>query len=576
MIRARTPEELARRIRLARGREPVDLLLRDARLVNVLSGEIHPADIAVADGLVVGFGAYEARAVLDLGGRHVIPGLIDGHLHIESSLLCPREFARAVAPHGTAAVVCDPHEIANVLGAAGIEYMLAATADSPLGFYFMMPSCVPATRLETSGAELSAEDVLRFLEAHPGRVLGLAEMMNFPGLLGEDPEVLAKLLAAGDRPIDGHAPLLQGHDLAAYVLAGPGSDHECTNAAEALEKLRLGMRLMIREGTSENNLDDLLPALNECNAANAMLVSDDLLAPDILARGHMDHKLRHAVAAGVPPVRAVQMASINPARHFGLPGLGAVAPGFRADMVVLDDLERFQVAEVFLGGRRVRDLDFPRGKGATLPSSMRLPDVTPELFALPSGRGRVRVIGVIPGQILTEARLLEPTVALGRPAADPGRDLAKLAVIERHRGSGNVGLGLVQGLGLRAGALASSVGHDSHNLIVAGADDADMALAAREAARLGGGFVAALNGRVRASLPLPLAGLMSAKPLEETAVRFQQLLGSLSPAMGEFPGNPFGLLSFLALPVIPALKLTDRGLVDVNSFDFIPLWTGKE
>ncbi|WP_449242237.1 adenine deaminase [Desulfovibrio sp.] len=576
MIRARTPEELARRIRLARGLEPADLVLRNARVVNVLSGEIHPADIAVADGLVIGFQAREARAELDLGGRHVAPGLIDAHLHIESTLLCPREFARAVAPRGTSAVVCDPHEIANVLGAEGIEYMLAATADSPVGFFFMMPSCVPATHLETSGAELTAGDVRRFLEAHPGRVLGLAEMMNFPGLLAGDPEVLAKLLAAGDRPIDGHAPLLSGRDLAAYALSGPGSDHECTTAAEALEKLRLGLRLMIREGTSENNLDDLLPALNECNAANVMLASDDLLAPDILARGHMDHKLRHAIAAGVPPVRATQMASINTARHFGLTGRGAVAPGFRADLVVLDDLEGFRVAEVFLGGRRVRDLDFPRGAGAALASSMHLPEIGPELFVLPAGHGRVRAIGVIPGQLLTEARVLEPTLERGRPAADPDRDLAKLAVIERHRGTGNVGLGLVQGLGLRAGALASSVGHDSHNLIVAGMDDADMALAAREAARLGGGFVAALNGRVRAALPLPLAGLMADGSLEETSGRFARLLDSLSPALGEFRGNPFGLLSFLALPVIPALKLTDRGLVDVNAFGFTPLWTGKE
>jgi adenine deaminase len=572
MERARTTDELARRIAVARGEVPADLVLRNARLVNVLSGEIHPADILVDRGLVLGLHGGAARAELDLGGRHVVPGLIDSHIHIESTLLCPQEFARAAAPRGTAAVVCDPHEIANVLGAAGIEYMLAASADSPLTFYFMMPSCVPATHLETSGAALSAEDVRRFLEAYPERILGLAEMMNFPGVLFRDPEVLAKLLAAGERPIDGHAPLLSGRDLDAYVLAGPGSDHECTNPAEALEKLRLGMHVLFREGSSGNNLDDLLPALNECNAANVSLATDDLLATDIRDRGHMDHKLRHAMAAGVPPVRAVQMASVNTARHFGLRGRGAVAPGYRADLAVLDDLERFQVAEVFLAGRRLRDLRLPRGAGARPPGTMRLPELTPELFRLPEGRGRVRVIGVIPGQILTEKRLLEPTLDKGRPVADPARGLAKLAVIERHRGTGNVGLGLVQGLGLAAGALASSVGHDSHNLIVAGQDDADMALAAREVARLGGGFVAALHGRVRASLPLPLAGLMSDAPFEKTAARLEALLASLSPAMGAFHGNPFALLSFLALPVIPALKLTDKGLVDVEAFAFTPLW----
>ena len=575
MERARSTEELARRIAVARGEVPAGLLLKNARLVNVLSGEIHPADITVAGGRVIGLHGGPARATLDLGGRYVIPGLIDSHIHIESTLLCPRELARAAAPRGTAAVVCDPHEIANVLGGAGIEYMLAATADSPLAFYFMMPSCVPATHLETSGAALSAEDVRHFLAAHPERILGLAEMMNFPGVLFRDPEVLAKLLAAGDRPIDGHAPLLSGRDLEAYVLAGPGSDHECTRPEEALEKLRLGMHLMFREGSSENNLDDLLPALNEFNAANVSLATDDLLVTDIRDRGHMDHKLRHAMASGVPAVRAVQMASINTARYFGLRGRGAVAPGYRADLVVLDDLERVQVAEVFLGGRRLRHLRLPRGAGAKLPGTMRLPELGPDMFQLPQGRGKVRVIGVIPGQILTEKRLLEPTLAQGRPVADANRDLAKLAVIERHRGTGNVGLGLVQGLGLTAGALASSVGHDSHNLIVAGQDDADMILAAREAARLGGGFVAALHGRVRASLPLPLAGLMSDAPFEKTAARLEALLASLCPAMGAFQGNPFALLSFLALPVIPALKLTDQGLVDVDAFALVSLWDSE-
>ncbi|MFO7594891.1 MAG: adenine deaminase [Desulfocurvibacter africanus] len=564
---------LARHIRIAWGQEPADLLVRDVRLVNVLSGEIHPAHVAVADGLVVGFEEIEAREVLDAQGRFCCPGLLDGHIHIESSLLTPPRFAEAAAAHGTAAVVCDPHEIANVLGAPGVEYMLDASESLPLAFYFMAPSCVPATHLETSGAELDAGDIRRLLEKYPRRMPGLGEMMNYPGLLASDPSVLAKLEAARGRVIDGHAPLLSGRDLSAYVLAGPASDHECISADEALEKLRKGMHLMLREGTQEHNMADLLPAVNEYNSQRASFVSDDRLASDLLKRGHLDATLRRAMSLGLPPVRAVQMATINTARYFGLDrsaGHGAVAPGFRADFMLLDDLESFRIRACYLGGRDVRDLDFS-SRVAAPGNSMRVKDLDKTSLRIPAGRGRLRVIGVQPGQIVTQHLLMEPRLEDGQALADPQRDLAKLAVFERHRATGNVGLGFVTGLGLKRGAMACSVAHDSHNLIVAGASDADMLTAAREVQRMGGGLAVAFQGRILAKLALPVAGLMSDAPAAEVAAGEAEVNRALAE-LGMGLANPFAALSFLALPVIPTLKLTDKGLVDVARFEYSSLW----
>ncbi len=569
---------IARLIRIARGLEPADLLVRDVRLVNVLSGEIHPAHVAVADGIVVGFEEVEAQEVLDAGGRFCCPGLIDGHIHIESTQLTPPRFAEAAARHGTAAVVCDPHEIANVLGVAGVEYMLAVSEGLPLSFCFMAPSCVPATHLEAAGAELTAEDIRGLLARHPGRMLGLGEMMNFPGVLFGDPGVLAKLDAARGRVIDGHAPLVSGRDLSAYALAGPMSDHESIHADEARERLRKGLHVMLREGTQERNMADLLPAVNEFNSQRTMLVSDDRLADDLLSRGHMDAAVRKAIALGVPVVRAVQMASINPARYFGLDrgrdgphgGHGAVAPGFRADFVLLDDLEEFRIHSCHLGGRDVRNLDFPP-RAVAPGGSMRIRRLDEEALAIRAGKGRIRVIGVRPGQIVTEHLLMEPCIRDGLAVADPDRDLAKLAVFERHRATGNVGLGFVTGLGLSRGALASSVAHDSHNLIVAGADDADMLVAAREVERMGGGLAVADSGRVVAGLALPVAGLMSEGPAAEVAARMAEVNRALAE-LGLALRSPFAALSFLALPVIPALKLTDKGLVDVGRFAYAALW----
>jgi adenine deaminase len=574
-----TPQEksmthagLARHIRIARGQEPADLLVRDVRLVNVLSGEIHPAHVAVADGLVVGFEELEAREVLDVQGRFCCPGLLDGHIHIESSLLTPPRFAEAAAVHGTAAVVCDPHEIANVLGAPGVEYMLDVSESLPLAFYFMAPSCVPATHLETSGAELDAVDIRRLLEKYPLRMPGLGEMMNYPGLLAGDPSVLAKLGAARGRVIDGHAPLLSGRDLSAYVLAGPASDHECISAGEALEKLRKGMRLMLREGTQEHNMADLLPAVNEHNSQRTFFVSDDRLASDLLKRGHLDATLRRAMSLGLPPLRAVQMATINPARHFGLDrlGHGALAPGFRADFVLLDDLESFRIRSCHLGGRDVRELDFS-SRVAAPGNSMRVKNLDESALRIPAGQGRLRVIGVQPGQIVTQDRRMEPRIERGLVVADPQRDLAKLAVFERHHATGNVGLGFVTGLGLGRGAMACSVAHDSHNLIAAGANDTDMLVAAREVRDMGGGLAVADRGRILARLALPVAGLMSEAPAAEVAAGEAEVNRALAE-LGMGLANPFATLSFLALPVIPALKLTDKGLVDVSRFEYSSLW----
>jgi adenine deaminase len=560
-------------IAVARGEEPADLLLKNAQLVNVLSGEIHPADIAVYDEQVVGWGEYQARQVMDLGGKFVCPGFIDAHVHLESSMVQPAEFARAVVPHGTTAVVCDPHEIANVLGLAGVRYILDASAGLPLYVYVMAPSCVPATHMETAGAELTAADIEAIL-AHD-RVLGLAEMMNYPGVLFRVPAVLAKIKIAGDRPVDGHAPGLSGLDLNAYIAAGIRSDHECTTADEAREKLRRGMHIFIREGTTARNLHPLLPLVTPANARLCHFCTDDRHPDTLLREGHVDDLVRKAIAWGLDPLTAIQMASINTAGYFGLRGVGAVAPGYRADLLVLDNLQTVQVAQVYAAGRLVAE----RGRFLLSPADLPRVPIQPSVhveasaldFAIPAGEGPARVIGVISGQVVTEDLRLEPTIVDGRVVSDPTRDLLKIAVVERHHGTGRVGLGLVRGVGLKEGAIASSVAHDSHNIVVIGAGDAEMQAAVAAIAAMGGGQVAVAERQVRAACPLPIAGLMSDRPLEE--VRDQvAALTEAAHGLGCTLPDPLMTMSFLALPVIPALKLTDRGLVDVGKFDLVPLF----
>ena len=566
-------ERLQRRLQAARGEAPADLVLTGGRLANVYTGEWQETDVALFDGIVVGLGDYPGPR-LDVTGRYLLPGFIDGHLHVESSMLTPRELARALLPLGTTTVVADPHEIANVWGAAGLDYLLDASDGLPVDFLFMLPSCVPASPLETSGARLEAEDLERY-RRHP-RILGLAEVMNFPGLVAGDQGLLAKLALFPRGPVDGHAPLLSGRALNAYRMAGIGSDHECTRLAEAREKLELGFFLMLREGSLAKNLADLLPAVTPASLRRTMLVTDDSHPEDLACTGHLNHLLRQAVSLGLDPLAAVTMVTLNPAEYFRLRDRGAVAPGLAADLVVVEDLAEFRIDKVFKHGKLLVDqgrlLAEPDAPSGAVPASpMHVKDLGLEAFSPPVAGEVVKVIGLIPGQLLTEKRLLPTPSQNGCLAAVPAQDLLKLAVVERHHGTGNLGLGLVQGFGLPRGALASSVAHDSHNIVVVGADEMDMLLAVRHLANLGGGMTVVAGGKVLADLALPIAGLMSPWPLERVAAAYGALKEAYRALGGVLP-DPFMALSFLALPVIPALKLTDLGLVDVNRFQVVPLF----
>ncbi len=561
-------------IQVARGEIEADLLLRNARLVNVFSGSIHDADVAIHHSRVVGLGEYRARQTIDLEGRYLCPGFIDGHVHIESSMLRVSEFARVVVPRGTTSIVADPHEISNVLGLDGIRYILESSKYNPLSVYVMLPSCVPSTEMETAGSKLNAEDLAAMWGSE--WVLGLAEVMNYPGVIFRDWQVLNKIKVAGDRPIDGHAPGLSGRDLCAYVAAGIRSDHECTTAQEALEKLRLGMYIMIREGTAARDLEALLPIVTPSNASRCMFVTDDRHLSDLLHEGHIDFAIRKAIRLGLDPITAIQMATINPARYFGLKDKGGIGPGMRADLVVVDDLQDLNVSMVFRGGQMVAQdgtllpqKDKP--KDVPLRSSMNIDWEKAKGLRLPVKGSQARVIGIIPDRLVTENLLEDVKVEDGYAVAEVERDILKMAVIERHLASGNVGLGFVKGFGLRRGALASSVAHDSHNLVLIGTNDNDMLTAARTVERMRGGLAAVVDDKVLASLALPIAGLMSDRPFEEVEANLTALI-SAAHDLGCGLHDPFMALSFLALPVIPALKLTDRGLVDVTQFKFVPLF----
>ena len=567
---------LARFLPIARGDEPADLVLRNGRVINVFTGEIVETDVAIAGDTIVGVGpGYQGRKEMDLGGRYVCPGLIDAHVHIESSMVTPPQFARAVVPRGTTTVVTDPHEIANVAGAAGIRYMLAVSEGLPLTVYVNLPSCVPATPMGTAGAELAASDLLAL--AGLPRVIGLAEFMNVPGAVLGLPGALEKLVAFRGRVIDGHAPGISGKWLQAYVGAGPGSDHECMTADEMLEKLRAGMVVFIRESTAAKNLRALVPAVTLHNSRRCAFATDDRHPADLLDEGHLDYLIRLAVAEGLDAVTAIQMATLNAAEWFRLRDRGAIAPGKRADLVVFSNLKDFHAEMVFTGGVLVARDGTPVGNWPTPVVDDRNVRDTVHVewerlsFAIPAQGERVRVIGIVPDQVITERLVELVEVVDGLAVADPERDLLKLAVIERHRGSGRVGLGFVRGLGLRRGALAGSVGHDAHNLIVAGCDDASMMAAARAVGELGGGLVAAAGEKVLASLPLPIAGLMSDQPVETVRSQMERLVEA-ARGLGSSLHDPFMTLGFLALEVIPALKLTDQGLVDVDKFDFVSLF----
>ena len=571
-------DSLEELISAAHGEIEVDCLLEGGDIVNTLSGEVHRADIAIHKGRVVGFDCYSARQALDVSGRLLTPGFIDGHVHIESAMVTVPEYARAVVPRGTTSVVIDPHEIANVLGIEGIKYLLDSSRNVPLNVYVMLSSCVPATNLETSGASLDCNALSDLMDDE--RVLGLAEVMNYPGVIFRDQEVLKKvrLASTSGKRIDGHCPRLTGKDLTAYIAAGITSDHECTSADEAREKQRLGMYIMIREGSAAKNLRDLLSLVTPRNCRQFLFVSDDRHPADILKEGHIDNMLKTAIKEGLDPVLALQIASLNAAQYFKVLDLGAIAPGFRADIAVLDGLESPNVLKVIKDGRLVAedgDLIAPLERPpASKDSEMRIGNIDAgsfeiEVKAMPV---KARVIVVIPDQIITGSLLTSPKIdANGRISTDIEKDILKMAVVERHRGTGNIGLGLVQGFGLHSGALATSVAHDSHNIAVVGVDSKEMLAAVMAVKKMNGGLVVVREGKVKASLELPVAGLLSERYMRDVADGIDDCIDA-AREQGCRLKDPFMTLSFLCLPVIPELKLTDIGLVDVLKFQFVPLF----
>ena len=572
---------IQQKLSVARGEQSAELLFKNTRVVNVFSGEIHKTNVAVEDGRVIGFGDYQAKKVIDLKGAYLAPSLIDGHFHVESSMLTAPEFARAVVPHGTGAVVIDPHEYANVLGLDGIRYVLESTKNLAVDFFIMLPSCVPATHLETAGAKLTADDLK--LMIHDERIVGVAELMNFPGVYLGFKSELAKIAAGKGKAIDGHAPGLRGKNLNAYALAGVRSDHESVAVDEAREKLRLGMHILLREGSTERNLEHLLPLINAHNSQNCSFATDDKLAGDLVSEGHIDHAVRVAIKGGVPPITAIQIATINTARHYQLHNLGAIAPRYWADFIVFDDLKKLTVRQVFKKGVLVAENGKFLGKSPakiTLPrSTMNLRYSPKDLVVVarasrPSDQKKkrtggtpvplkIRVIEIIPDQIVTKELIVSPKIENGEIVADTARDILKMVVVERHRATGNVGVGFVRGFKLKHGAIGSTVAHDAHNVIVAGTNDADILFAIRELEKMQGGQVAVADGKVKAALPLPIAGLVTDQPLAK-AMKLIDDLNAAAHSLGCDLAAPFMTLSFLALSPIPSLKLTDQGLIDTT------------
>jgi len=564
--------KLASLISVAKGELPADLLLANAKVVNVFTGEIEPGNVAICGDRIAGVGDYhQAEQVVDLSGKYLAPGLINGHTHLESSMLDIAQYVRAVVPRGTLAVITDLHEIANVSGLDGIRYVLDCARRLPLELFLMAPSCVPATHLETSGASISSEDVRQVLRWR--NCVGLGEVMNFPGVLSGDVSVLSKINLARGKVVDGHAPGVTGKDLSAYIAAGIYSDHESISLDEAREKLRQGMYVMIREGSSEKNLDALLPLVTDKTYKRCLFVVDDRSCADLLRDGDIDAVVRKAIRLGFDPVRAIQLATINPAEYFKLDQLGAIAPGYLANLIVLGELSSLKVEMVFYRGRLVAregkplfPIYHPRGKELTGTVNIK-PFNKEALKLLASGESEL-VIEVVPGQIITKKRMEKVKVSEGVIMPDISRDILKLVVVERHRATGNIGLGMVMGFGLKRGALASSIAHDSHNVIAVGTNDEDIFTAVKEIERLQGGLVVAAEGRILASLALPIAGLLSDEPLEVVVAKLEKLQ-QLAKDLGTTLASPFSTLSFLALPVIPELRLTDLGLVDVNAFKLV-------
>jgi len=568
MTAARAP--LTSIIAQGRGEEPADLILRGGRVFDLITGDLVETDVAICGDTIVGVfeAGYEGRRVIDVAGAVLVPGFIDTHLHIESSLVTPFEFDRCVTPRGVTTAICDPHEIANVCGLAGIDYFLRASDLTVMDIRVQLSSCVPSTHMETTGATLTAAD-LAALRDHP-RVIGLAEFMNYPGVLNRDPGCLEKLEAFRDRHIDGHAPLLSGRDLNAYIAAGIRTEHEATTAAEAMEKLRKGMRVLIREGSVSKDLQALAPIITERHSPYICFCTDDRNPLDIAELGHLDHMIRTAIALGADPLAIYRAASLSAAEAFGLKDRGLIAPGKRADIVVLDSLESCRARMVLAGGVVADAAAFaarqriePVGR-----HSVKAPRVEARQFRCAGNRAETPVIGILPGKIITEhlVEVIAPESGDKRP--DPARDLMRIAVIERHGRNGNLATGFVRGFGMQAGAIAATVCHDHHNIVAVGADYDDMALAVNRLSGIEGGFVVAGQGRILAELALPVAGLMSLEPFE-VVERQLHALREAARSLGVTLEEPFLQLAFLALPVIPHLKITDHGMVDVDRFEVI-------
>nr|A5FR71.1 RecName: Full=Adenine deaminase; Short=Adenase; Short=Adenine aminase [Dehalococcoides mccartyi BAV1] len=564
---------LSQLIKVARGETEADLVLLNARVINVFNAEIEQTNVAVFDGKIAGVGDYRhGKEVIDLKGAYLLPGLINGHTHVESSMLDIAQYARAVVSNGTLALITDLHEISNVCGKEGIDYVLDASADLPLSIFLQVPSCVPATHLETAGAEINSQDVADLLRLP--NVTGLGEMMNFPGVLFGVPSVLDKIIAATGKVMDGHAPGLSGKDLNAYISAGIHSDHECIHLAEAKEKLARGMYIMIREGSSEKNLAELLPLVTDKTYKRCLFVVDDRSCADLKSDGDIDAVVRKAIRLGLDPVRAIQLASINTAEYFHLQGHGAIAPGYLANMIVCQNLEQLDIDMVFHKGKLVAEkgqaLFKPQSRiPKSLLNSIHIKPFNTEDLVLKTIQPQIPVIEVIPGQIVTRRLDLKITAENGVIKANTELDLLKIVVLERHHQSGNIGHGLIRGFGLKKGAIASSVAHDSHNVVAVGTNDADLYTAIKELERINGGIALAVDGQVTASVSLPVAGLLSTKPLEEVVTELEEINNQVAK-LGCKLSAPFATLSFMALPVIPELRLTDLGLVDVKTFKLIP------
>ncbi|SIS65921.1 Adenine deaminase [Roseivivax lentus] len=562
--------DLATRIAAARGDQPADIVLRGAQILDLITGERLEGDVAIKGDRIVGTCAeYDATNVIDVTGLTLVPGFIDTHLHVESSLVTPFEFDRCVTPLGITTAICDPHEIANVIGAEGIRYFQKAAQHLLMDLRVQLSSCVPSTNMETAGAELTAADLEPLM--HHASGIGLAEFMNYPGVIHRDPQAMAKLRLFEGGHVDGHCPLLSGKDLNAYIAAGIRTEHEATSPEEAREKLQKGMRVLIREGSVSKDLHALAPLLTERTAPYMCLCTDDRNPLDIGEEGHLDHMIRTLIGLGVPPLAAYRAASLSAAEAFGLKDRGLIAPGLRADIVALPDLAECRAEMVIAGGVVVDDAAFAARD--TIPPvgrhSVHAPTLAPESFRAPGNRAETPVIGIREGQILTDHLTEDVPPEDGDKRPDPARDLARIAVIERHGKNGNIATGFVRGFGLKAGAIASTVCHDHHNIACVGVDYADMARAATRLSEIEGGFCVVRDGKVLAELALPVAGLMSPAPFEEVRADLEALRAA-AKGLGVTLNEPFLQLAFLALPVIPALKITDRGMVDVTRFELIP------